>query len=311
MTIPGGGTAAYPHMEHTIGNRQLQFDKTIRDKPALRLSFDALLRATFGLSFENWYHAGYWSDAYQPYTLSFEGRVVASAAVSRIDTIWQGHKRRYIQLGTVMTALDFRHHGLQRFLLWQIFADWLNRCDAMYLYANDSVLDFYPKFGFVKAYEYQSGFTLKPRPQLARKLDMDNASDLEILHTHYQKSNPFSALPLLDNWGLIMFYCSNFLKDAVYYSEERSAVVIAEQDGEVLLIYDIFADPGITLEEAAGAVPGASDAGCDVRLGFAPKDAPPSGASPLKEDDTTLFVLAEKENIFKMHKTMLPLLSRA
>ena len=297
-------------MRHSIGDKQFQFDKDIRDKPVLRLSFDALAQATFRMSFENWYRAGYWRDAYQPYTLSLDGRVVANASVNRIDTAWQGHKKRYIQLGTVMTAPDFRHLGLQRFLFRQIFADWLDHCDAMYLYANDSVLDFYPKFGFIKEHEYQARFTIKPQPRQARKLDMRNAADVETLRRCYQRSNPLSAVPLLDNWGLIMFYCSNFLKDSVYYIEDRSAVVIAERDGEALLIYDIFADQGITLEESAGAVPGAAGATCKVRLGFAPKDAPPESVSLLSEEDTTLFVLAEKENIFRAHKTMLPFLAR-
>lgn len=298
-------------MIHIIGAQPFQFDKHVSDNPALRRSFDALSQATFGLSFENWHRAGFWGDAYQPYTLSFAGRVVANASVNRVDTVWQGRKRRYIQLGTVMTDPAFRNLGLQRFLLHQIFADWLDHCDAMYLYANDSVLDFYPKFGFVKETEYQARLSLRPISQQARKLDMDKASDVAILHAHYRKSNPLSALPLLDNWGLIMFYCAQFLKDCVYCIEDRSAVVIAERDGGALLIYDVFADGGITLEEAAGAVPGGSDAACEVRLGFAPKDAPSGGLSPLEEDDTTLFVLAEKENIFRAHETMLPLLSRA
>jgi len=298
-------------MKHIVGDKEFEFSKHIRDDPALRRSFDALARATFGLSFDGWYSAGYWSDAYQPYALSLEGRVIANASVNRIDTVWQGHRKRYIQLGTIMTAPGFRGLGLQRFLLHQIFEDWLDCCDAMYLYANDGVLDFYPKFGFVKANEYQASIAVTPKPQHARKLDMNSASDVSILHAHYQRSNPLSALPLLDNWGLVMFYCADTLKNCVYYIEDRPAIVIAAREGGALLIYDIFADPGITLAEAAGALPGSSGGSCEIRLGFALRDAPPERVSLLREDDTTLFVLAQKENIFCAHKTMLPFLSRA
>ena len=65
-----------------------------------------------------------------------------------MKTIWNGPIKNYIQLGTVMTAPPCRKQGLSRFLMEEIKKDWEGRCDGMYLFANDTVLDFYPKFGF-------------------------------------------------------------------------------------------------------------------------------------------------------------------
>ena len=53
---------------------------------------------------------------------------------------------------------------------------------------------------------------------------------------------PFSLLPSLDNFNLLMFYCGSFLKDCVYYLPEYNAAAVAEQDvtSGTLLCHDIF-----------------------------------------------------------------------
>lgn len=65
----------------------------------------------FGLSFHNWYARGYWQDAYLPYTLFDCGRAVANISVNRMKTMVDGQPKRYIQLGTVMTAPAYRNRG--------------------------------------------------------------------------------------------------------------------------------------------------------------------------------------------------------
>ena len=81
----------------------LKLQKNIKNDSYLRRSFFQLAKNTFDLSFEQWYQNGYWTDSYIPYVLHENGTVVANASVNIIDTLWQGEKKRYIQLGTVMT----------------------------------------------------------------------------------------------------------------------------------------------------------------------------------------------------------------
>jgi GNAT superfamily N-acetyltransferase len=59
-----------------------------------------------------------------------------------------GEKKRYIQLGTVMTHPDYQGQGLSRVLLKKAIADYRDKCDLIFSFANNSVLNFYPKFGF-------------------------------------------------------------------------------------------------------------------------------------------------------------------
>ena len=59
--------------------------KGYRDNHSLRASFNELAKATFDLSFENWYRNGYWSDTYIPYSVAVDNKIVANVSVNRMD----------------------------------------------------------------------------------------------------------------------------------------------------------------------------------------------------------------------------------
>jgi GNAT superfamily N-acetyltransferase len=298
-------------MNYVINDKTFSFSKEIRDNSKLRLSFNVLSQATFGLSFEKWYQAGYWTEKYQPYTLLDDDVVVSNVSVNIIDTVHRNKPKIYIQLGTVMTSPEYRNMGLSKFLMQRVLEDWLDHCDAMYLYANDSVLDFYPKFGFVKANEYQGTICAEPIDGAVRKLAMNNEADVAILQDCYLKCNPFSELPMINNWGLLMFYCSAFMKDSVYYIQDYDAVVIALQEDNALTVFDIFAECKVSLSDVLGVIAKALSCTGKVRLGFALKGTDDNNLSMIQEEDTTMFVLESKENIFMDNRLMMPLLSRA
>ena len=296
-------------MQYSINGKRYRIDNNIRENKEVRLSFDKLAQKTFDLSFEDWYQNGYWTEKYIPYVLLDGERVVSNVSVSIVDTVWQNEKKRYVQLGTIMTDSEYRGQGLSRLLMEQVLEEWKDKCNAIYLYANDTVLDFYPKFGFVKADEYQCQISITSQNKAVRKLDMSNAADRELLLEKYKKSNPFSALSMIDNVGLLMFYCTQFMKDGVYHVEDCDAVVIAMEDGGNLICFDIFCDGNHAMNDVLAIV--ASDDTTNVVLGFSPKSTANCQVTLFQEEDTTLFVLANKENIFADNQVMFPLLSHA
>lgn len=296
-------------MRYNISGNDYTFNANIRDNEQIRRSFNELAQKTFELSFEQWYQNGYWGDSYIPHVLLDNGRVIANASVNIIKTLWQNKSKCYIQLGTVMTDPEYRNKGLASFLLNTIIAEWEAKCDAIYLFANDSVLGFYPKFGFVAANEYQSEMTIKKLPGAVRKLDMSAVQDRDLLLSKYAQSNPFSALPMVGNAGLLMFYCSQFLNDKVYYVEEYDAIVIVEYDEDSFLCYDIFCSDDKPLREILSIA--ALDGTQKVVFGFPLKQGDNYRFSKLKEEDITLFVFSDKENIFSCNQVMIPLLAHA
>ena len=72
--------------------------KQVRKDDALRESFMDLARRVFGLSFADWYAAGWWGDRYIPYVLAQGGRVVSCAAVNPMDFRLEGRRLRFPSL---------------------------------------------------------------------------------------------------------------------------------------------------------------------------------------------------------------------
>lgn len=297
------------NIEWLIDGVEYVYNTEVKENENIRLSFDELSKKTFGLSFEKWYQDEYWQDKYIPHVLIHNDKVVANVSVNIIDTQIQGQLKRYIQIGTVMTDCDYRNKGLSRKLMDKILQDWKDKCDAIYLYANDSVLDFYPKFGFIKVKEYQYSKNIAHTIGKIRKLDMTDDFDNKLLKNYYKKSNPFSMLPMLNNYGLLMFYCSSFMKDCVYYLEDIDAIVIMDYDTEMMTCFDIYCDADKSMDEIIAVF--AIEDCKNIVFGFTPKDTNSCTVKSIEDDDSTLFILGSKENIFDKHKFMLPMLSRA
>jgi GNAT superfamily N-acetyltransferase len=124
-----------------------------RDDKALRDSFNALAEQTFGLNFEGWYQNGFWKDNYDPHSIVIDGEVVSNVSVNRTDLMIGGRRYRILQLGTVMTAEHSRGKGYGRAIMEYIEKEYAD-VDGIYLFANDTVVDYYPRFGFRPAVEY-------------------------------------------------------------------------------------------------------------------------------------------------------------
>jgi GNAT superfamily N-acetyltransferase len=296
-------------MNYKIKGDLYKFINNIRENDKIRTSFNILAQNTFELSFVAWNQNGYWGEEYIPYCLLKDDKVVANVSVNIIKTRWNEEKRIYIQLGTVMTDKEFRNKGLSSFLIKKVLKEWSDKCHAIYLFANDGVLDYYPKFGFEKAEEYQYSKNINKKSGIVRKLNMDKDVDKQLLLDLYKNSNPFSALPMEENEGLLMFYCSQFMKENIYYIKEHEAIVVAEYDDKNLICYDIFCKGNCSLDEILSIM--AEENTKIVILGFTPKQVKDFKINKLHEEDTTLFILKGKENLFSSNKLMFPVLSHA
>lgn len=263
---------------------------------------------TFDIDFEEWYQTGYWQDSYLPYSLVNEDQVVANVSVNLMQFMHQGTAKKMIQLGTVMTHPNYRGLGLSRLLIEQVLADYRNYGELLYLFANDSVLDFYPKFGFKEAsehcYTYSPIYSGKSSPM--HKLDMTLKDSARTILRCYAYGNPLSAFYPLGNEGLLMFYATQGMRDHVYYLPEQDAVMIAKISGNKMTLYEIFCERELTPAHLSAIIPQGIE---EVNLGFTPKEPTAMTCKLLKQEDTTLFVMGG--NIFEGNPLMFPLLSHA
>lgn len=296
-------------MEQNIAGKTFTYiPNPLRDDER-RAGYFALAKQVFGLDFGPWYGSGFCGDGFRPYTLYDGGIAVASVGVVASRFKSGAGVENYVQISTVMTAPDYRGMGLSGWLMERVLAEWRGKRDLVYLYANDSVVGFYPRYSFVETTEYAYSVTVPKREGTFRRLDLSAPGDLELLTARYRDcNNPFSAITMEDNLSQLMFHCITFLRDCLYYVEEYDAVVVAKREDSIVC-YDIYTGADCAMNDILGVL--VQDEGVTVNLGFTPVDAAGCACEKSREPDTTVFVLGSGDTIFSRGKIMLPLLSRA
>lgn len=282
--------------------------KGYRADDALRRSFDALAQRTFGLTFEDWYQNGFWGDDYVPYSVVVDGAVAANVSVNRTDFVLDGEKKRFIQIGTVMTDERYRGRGMIRRLMVEVERDCAGKADGVYLFANDTVLDFYPKFGFCRAAEVR--YARAPEPggaASAVRVPMRDREAWNRLTAVIRSSAPCGRFSLCGNTGLPLFYVSKFMQDCVYRVAPETYAVAELEDG-VLHLHAVYAEKQPAPEVVARAFGGAVRR---AQLGFTPLDTTGWEAETVREDDTTLFVRGAGFRDFERRGLMFPVLAHA
>lgn len=229
-------------------NYQLIFD--YKDNPKYRKSFNSLSRKTFGIDFENWYKEGFWNENYVCYSYLDKDKVISNISINYMDVIINGENKKAIQLATVMTDKDYRHKGLAASLMNTIIMKHEKDYDFFYLSANETVLDFYPKFGFQLKEETQFILPVhfENNKNNIRKLEISNQDDLNILLNLKRKSKPVSRiLGTQKDEHILIFYCLNLLKDNIYYLEDKNTIVIYDVKGDTLNLFDIISSEDIDI----------------------------------------------------------------
>ncbi|MGG3561849.1 GNAT family N-acetyltransferase [Neobacillus rhizosphaerae] len=220
----------------------LVFEKGYKENEALRDSFNELALNTFGIEFETWYQHGYWTEKYQPYSFIHQGKVIANVSVNLLNLVIGGESKRAIQIGTVMTHPDYRNQGLSRKLMELVLEDF-KYVDLVYLFANQTVLDFYPKFGFkaMDEIQFSTNYDFKPANQSrVKKLDGTNPEDLSFIYTLAANRKSISkTFGTIGSEELLLFYSIMVFSQDLYYLEDEKVLVIFQKEDDTIHLYDI------------------------------------------------------------------------
>jgi len=274
----------------------------------LRKGLNDLTQKVFGFNFEQWYQDGYWKDQYIPYSLIDGDKIVSNVSVNLMDFKVFGEEKRYIQLGTVMTNPDYRNQGLSRVLIKRAIADYQDKCDLIYLFANNSVLDFYPKFGFKELKQYQCVKKADAihTDSFVKKLNMSDENSRSLVIDKVMHAVPISKVSMCTNVELIMFYCTLFMKNNVYYLKNYDAVVIADFTEETMEVMDIFCAENIPLNTILNAL--TNESVKKIVLFFTPQSTS-SFETIFLDDEDTLFAMGKELQLLKSNQFMFPKLS--
>lgn len=301
-------------MEKVILNKkEYNYVTNYKNNEELRNIFYKLTQKIWKFDFSKWFESGYWEDSCRLYSLLDDHKMVSHITVSIIDFVVLGEKKRFVQFGTVSTDEDYRKQGLNRFLLEKVLGEWKDKCDLIYLYANDSVLDYYPLFGFVPVNEYQAIKEIEHQPNshIVRKMNIDNPNDHSLLYTMAKDAVPLFKISMVNNAGQIMLYCNYFdkfsFKENLFYIESLDAIAIAAYKENDLMLYDILSTKEVGIDEVICAL--STEQTQRALIHFMPVDSKNYEIKLLKEEDTTLFVMGNDGEVFEKEELIFPLLS--
>jgi GNAT superfamily N-acetyltransferase len=298
-------------MKIALNNREYTFLIGYQKEVKYRASFNNLVEEIFGISFEEWYRAGYWNEKYVPYTLFDGDRAIANVSVNIMDFNTFGEPQRYIQIGTVLTDEEYRNQNLSRFLMEYVLTEWSNKCEFIYLFANSTVLELYPKFGFnrVREYEYFKSVEKNSKSgEQFEKLNMDIQSNRDILYDYAKNTQEFGKLSMNENADLVMFYCTSFLKENVYSIKSLDIIAVTTFNDNQLHLWDVFGRGEIKLDKIVNSLINFETD--ELVLGFTPADCSSYRVREISSGDK-LFIQQGKTQLFDENKVMFPLLSHA
>lgn len=244
--------------------------KDYMNDEALRHELNELTEKTFGFNFESWVTNGYFEGDYIPYSFEENGKIISNVSANRMHFIQNGVKRYYIQIGTVMTAKEYRNQGLARKLMEHVLEEYEDKCDGIYLFGDLGALDFYRKLGFEEKIQYC--YSLKANVKLNiqgdgfEKLDASDEKSKEAYCEAVRNSVANGAFEHENKYGLQMFYTSNL--ENVYYAKDRDCFAVMEQDGDTITLQSVISSKQISLEKIISEINADYK---ELKLGFTPR----------------------------------------
>ena len=242
------------------------------------------------VSFRRWYELGGWNEDYFSFAIAAGKTIVANASLQRMNIVLRGESITGWQLGAVGVVPEWRGHGLQRRIMHSLLGS-VGEKDIAFLFANDTVLDFYPLFGFKRVTEsiFAADHAVKPASETLRVLSIDRADDRALLARVAATAAPLSEGFAARNYGgVLLWYWANFYDGCCFYSEADDAIIIAEHDGTTLRICDVLARAPIDLRSYLPRV--AKNGAERVEFGFTPGIWWPDARAVAEYTDSPLYV---------------------
>ncbi|MEZ5278149.1 MAG: GNAT family N-acetyltransferase [Opitutaceae bacterium] len=184
---------------------------------------------------------GFLSPEVVPFGLFENGRALSILNATTSNIVIRDHTIRAVQLGTVATHPEFRKTGLSRLLINKVFDRYRDSTDIVFLYANDQVLDFYPKLGFERVLETHFSMPVRDYPANSfRRLDPKKPQDRETIFRSFDRRVSLSGACGVEDYRLLAkWYALTFFADNLWYHEDTDVLIVASIEDRSILVHDV------------------------------------------------------------------------
>jgi predicted N-acetyltransferase YhbS len=205
-----------------------------------------------GRTFASWGVRGGWVEGYDVFAVIADDQIISTVGRQSMRYVINGKQHDGYQLGAVATHADHRNRGLARLLMNKVLGELDAPDQPVILFANSSVLDFYPRFGFRRL--AQSSFIghidVQPAGTLAPRLDLARPSDRAWLADHCARAMAIGqGFAARDYYPTMLFHLTRPSRTA-FRLDSLGAVLIVQQHGDRLLIEDLLATRPFELTDA-------------------------------------------------------------
>lgn len=213
------------------------------DKAYQKLLNDLLEPIFFDFKF--WYDLDLWDSQYESYAVMQDGEMISNICVFKTQVLLNSVQHQALSVGAVATKAGLGGQGHARLLMEHIINKYQDM--PMYLFANETVLDFYPRFGFKRIYEkLPVAHQIIHNDTAPRNLALD---DPIVWESIFHRINYSSILDCLNTASINLFHVYyGHLKECIYHIPELETVVIAQQDAGTLKIFGVFSTIHISFE---------------------------------------------------------------
>lgn len=237
---------------------RLNMVSNYRDNLELREDFFLFIPSVFSEAhFKEWYEKKYWTDTYIPFSLLHENKIISNVSATKMNILVQGQLVQGIQIGSVATASEWMGKGLAKYLLNNVMDYFAQSTDLFFLFAYESVLNFYPKFGFRQVREslYLNETNIRKPQYQARKLDMHNEADVILIKSLLLDRKPITQIFGAVEYDFVaMWNFLNVYQNHLYYLEKESLLFVKKEENEQLIIWDIVSKHDFDMNDAVSKV---------------------------------------------------------
>jgi predicted N-acetyltransferase YhbS len=197
-----------------------------------------------------WRDRGGWTQHYEVFALIDDGKIVSTIGRSRMQLVIHGETQTGYQLGAVATHAEHRGRGHARQLMGWVIDELDTPDQPMILFANNSVLNFYPRFGFrhVPRRRSTAQIVIEPSGIPAVRCDLSSAAERARLAKLCARAQPIRGPLAAHNYYWILLWNLTCGPAIAFWLSEFDAVIAASIVQDRLIVHDVIAPQPIDLK---------------------------------------------------------------